>query len=149
MPSELDPKVADGLVTTAVSSVHSLPNEKIICTSGALKEAFVAVAQRAYEVGFLAGQEIRLRESTRPGSPDRPGWMDIRLDDVATLAKHRLRLRPIVLKSLLGAGYQCLGDLRWVPGPQLTRLFYVGLKTARQIRTVVERLERDACISEE
>src|SRR5450759_3918370 len=97
----------------------------------------------------LAGQEIRLRESTRPGSPDRPGWMDIRLDDVATLAKHRLRLRPIVLKSLLGAGYQCLGDLRWVPGPQLTRLFYVGLKTARQIRTVVERLERDACISEE
>ena len=28
-------------------------------------------------------------------------------------------------------------------------LFYVGLKTARQIRTVVERLERDACISEE
>jgi len=76
------------------------------------------------------------------------GW-SIRLDDVATLAKHRLRLRPIVLKSLLGAGYQCLGDLRWVPGPQLTRLFYVGLKTARQIRTVVERLERDACISEE
>ena len=70
--------------------------------------------------------------------------MDIRLEDVATLAKHRLRLRPIVLKSLLGAGYQYVGDLRWVPGPQLTRLFYVGLKTVRQIRDVVERLEQEA-----
>jgi hypothetical protein len=69
--------------------------------------------------------------------------MDIRLDDAATLARHQLRLRPIVLTSLLGAGYQCLGDLRWVPGPQLTRLFYVGLKTVRQIRDVVERLERE------
>ena len=69
--------------------------------------------------------------------------MDIRLDDEVALATHRLRLRPIVLRSLVGAGYQCLGDLRWVPGPQLTRLFYVGLKTVRQIRDVVERLERE------
>jgi hypothetical protein len=87
---------------------------------------------------------MRLRESTRPGSADRPSWMDIRLDDAAALAPYRLRLRPVVLRSLLGAGYQCLGDLRWVPSPQLTRLFYVGLKTAKQIRATVERLERNA-----
>ena len=72
--------------------------------------------------------------------------MDIRLDDAAALAAHHLRLRPIVVRSLLRAGYQCLGDLRWVSGPQLTRLFYIGLKTARQIRTVVERLERETLI---
>jgi hypothetical protein len=141
MPSELDPKLADGLVSTAVSSVHSLPNEKIICTRRRLKEAVLAAVQEAYGLGLLGGQETRLRESTAPGSADRPSWMDIRLDDAATLAKHRLRLRPIVLKSLLGARYQCLGDLRWVPLQQLIGLFYVGRKTAKQIRAVVERLE--------
>jgi hypothetical protein len=64
--------------------------------------------------------------------------MDIRLDDAANLAKHRLRLRPIVLKSLRGAGYQRLGDLRWVPLQQLIGLFYIGRKTAKQIRATVE-----------
>jgi hypothetical protein len=70
--------------------------------------------------------------------------MDIRLDDQAAMAIHGLRLRPIVLRSLLGAGYQRLGDLRWVPLLELIRLFYVGRKTAKQIRAVVERLEREA-----
>ena len=144
MPSELDPRIAESLVLTAVSGLWPLPNEKIICTRGALKQAFLAVAQEAYGIGFLAGQEIHLRESTCPGSADRPTWMDIRLDDPAALATHRLRLRPIVLRSLLDAGYQCLGDLRWVPIQQLIRLFYVGRKTAKQIRATVERLERDA-----
>src|ERR1019366_6750138 len=69
----------------------------------------------AYAIGFLAGQEMRLRENTCPGSADRPSWMDIRLDDPAALATHHFRLRPIALRSLLDAGYQCLGDLRWVP----------------------------------
>jgi hypothetical protein len=68
--------------------------------------------------------------------------MDIRLDDRA-MAANRLRLRPIVLRSLVGAGYQRLGDLRWVSEPQLTRLFYVGLKKAKQIRATLERLERE------
>ena len=144
MPSELDPKIADRLASSAVFGLRLSQGELVHCKRRALKQAFVAVAQKAYDLGFLAGQEIRLRESTRPGSADRPAWMDIRLDDAATLAQHRLRFRPIVLKSLLGAGYQYLGDLRWVPGPQLTRLFYVGLKTVRQIRDVVERLEREA-----
>ena len=99
MPSELDPRIAESLVLTAVSGLWPLPNEKIICTRGALKQAFLAVAQEAYGIGFLAGQEIHLRESTCPGSADRPTWMDIRLDDPAALATHRLRLRPIVLRS--------------------------------------------------
>ena len=142
MPSELDPTIADSLVLTAVSSLWALPSEKIICTRRALKQAFLAVAQEAYGIGFLAGQEIRFHESTRLGSTDRPSWMDIRLDDSAALAKHRLRLRPIVLRSLLSAGYQCLGDLRWVPIQQLISLFYIGRKTAKQIRATVERLEQ-------
>jgi hypothetical protein len=144
MPSELDPKVADSLVLTAVSSLWALPNEKILCTRRALKEALLAAVQEAYGIGILVGQEMRLRESTRPGSADRPSWMNIRLNDQASMATHRLRLRPIVVRSLLDAGYQCLGDLRWVPIQQLIRLFYVGRKTAKQIRATVERLERDA-----
>jgi hypothetical protein len=143
MSSELDPKIADSLAFLAIVGLRPPKGDKVLCTRNALKQAFLTVAQEAYEVGFLAGQETRLRESTCPGSPRRPSWMDIRLDDAAALAAHHLRLRPIVVRSLLHAGYQCLGDLRWVSGPQLTRLFYIGLKTARQIRTVVERLERE------
>jgi hypothetical protein len=144
MPSEIDPKIAESLVLTAVSNLWALPSEKIRCTRRALKQAFLAVAQEAYGMGFLAGQEVRLRQSTAPGSVDRPSWMDIRLDDQAAMAAHRLRLRPIVLKSLLDAGYQCLGDLRWVPIQQLIGISYIGRKTAKHIRATVERLERDA-----
>lgn len=144
MPSEIDPNVADSLVMTAVSSLWALPSEKIFCTGLALKQAFFVVAQEAYEIGFLAGQEMRFRESTRPGSADRPSWMDTRLDDHAAMATQQLRLRPIVLRSLRDAGYRCLGDLRWVSVQQLIGLFYIGRKIAKQIRVTVERLERDA-----
>ena len=130
-------------MSSAVFGLRLSAGEKVICTRRALKQAFLAVAQEAHEIGFLAGQEIRLRDSTLPGSAERPAWMDIRLDDSAALATCGLRLRPLVVRSLLGAGYQCLGDLRWLFGPQLTRLFYVGRKTVRQIRDVVERLERE------
>jgi len=143
MPCELDPKIADSLVLTAVSSLWALPSEKIRCTRQALKEALHAVVQEAYVIGFLAAQEMRFRESTSSGSIDRPSWMDIRLDDHAAMATHHLRLRPIVLRSRLDAGYQCLGDLRWVPIQQLICLFYIGRKTAKQIRATVERLERE------
>ena len=144
MPNEIDSKIAESLVLTAVSSLWALPSEKILCTRRALKQAFLAVAQEAYGMGLLAGQEARLRQSTAPGCVDRPSWMDIRLDDQAAMTEHRLRLRPIVLKSLVGAGYQCLGDLRWVSFQQLIGLFYIGRKTAKQIRAIVERLEREA-----
>jgi hypothetical protein len=143
MRSELDPKIAGRLAFLAIVGLRPPKGDKVLCTRHALEQAFLDVAQEAYEIGLLAGQEVRLRESTAPGRADRPSWMDIRLDDSAALTTHGIRLRPIVLRSLVGAGYQCLGDLRWVPGPQLMSLFYVGLKTSRQIRAAVERLERE------
>ena len=54
------------------------------------------------------------------------------------------RIKPIVLKSLLDAGYRCIGDLRWVPSGQLAALSYVDPKTANHIRAMAERLKRDA-----
>ncbi len=131
MPGEIDPKVADSLVRTAISSLWALPSEKILCTRRALKAALLDMIQEAYEIGQLAGQEVRLRESTLPGSTGRPSWMDVRLDDQAAMATHHLRLRPMVLRSLFDAGYQCLGDLRWVPMQQLIGLFYIGRKTSQ------------------
>ncbi len=70
--------------------------------------------------------------------------MDIRLDDPNDLANNDIRFQPVVLKSLVGAGYQRLGDLRWVPGRELMNLHYVGFKWARAIRAVVRRFESDA-----
>jgi hypothetical protein len=67
--------------------------------------------------------------------------MDIRLDHRKELAGHGVRLKPVVLQSLAAAGYRCLGDLRWVPEPQLIGLRCVGIKTARALRTAVERFE--------
>jgi len=99
---------------------------KIVCTRGALRKAILRVAQEAYEVGFLAGQKEQLSELTRPGSPDRPAWMNIRLDDAEGLANHKIRFKPVVLSSLLGAGYHCLGDLRWIPNRQLMEFHYVA-----------------------
>jgi hypothetical protein len=72
MPTELDPRIADNLVLNAVSSLWTLPSEKIVCTRRALKEALHAVVQEAYAIGFLAGQEMRFRESTRPRERRKP-----------------------------------------------------------------------------
>ena len=99
------------------------------------------MTQEAYEIGLLAGQKEQLGELTRPGSPDRPSWMNIRLDDAESLANHKIRFKPVVLNSLLGAGYRCLGELRWIPNRQLMELHYVGMKTAQQIRAIVRRFE--------
>ena len=95
----------------------------------------------AFVIGFLAGQEVDLRNRTRPGSVDRPPWMDIRLDDKAAMVGLQIRLRPIMLRSLHLAGYHCLGDLRWVSIDQLIQVFYIGRKTAKQIRAAIERRE--------
>ena len=67
--------------------------------------------------------------------------MDIRLEDTAAMAALQIRLWPIMVRSLHEAGYHCLGDLRWLPVEQLIRVFYVGRKTAYQIRDAIERLE--------
>ena len=114
---------------------------KVLCTEGALESAILEAVQEAYEIGFLAGQKDQHGELVYPGSPNRPTWMDISLDEPEALARHGVRFKPVVLKSLLEAGYRCLGDLRWIPSQHLRKLYYVGRKTARQIRITVERLE--------
>jgi hypothetical protein len=142
MRNEIDPRIAENIMATAVSSVWALPSEKIVCTRRAFREAVATAIQHAYEIGLLAGQEARFRESTRAGSADRPSWMDIRLDDERAMAAQQLRLWPVMLRSLHDKGYKCLGDLRWVPLEQLIRVFYIGRITAKQIRAAIERLER-------
>jgi len=67
--------------------------------------------------------------------------MDIRLDNLSALAGHGLRLQPVVLRSLIGAGYHQLGDLCWTSDYELRKLFYVGRKTARHIRTAIRQLQ--------
>ena len=103
--------------------------------------AHVEAACEAY--GFLRAQQARFGEITRPGSQTTPAWMDIPLDSEAELAKNRIQLRPVVLKSLQDAGYHCLGDHLWVSRAELKRLYYVGIKTAREIRAVIERFEHE------
>ncbi len=70
--------------------------------------------------------------------------MDIRLDDPDDLARNHIRFQPVVLRSLLGAGYRCLGDLRWVPSRELMSLHYVSFKWAGKIRAVIRRFEDGA-----
>ena len=67
--------------------------------------------------------------------------MDLPLDNPEMLEKHGLRLRPVVMKSLLEAGYRNLGDLRWVSEFELRRLRYAVRITAREIRAVIRRLQ--------
>ena len=104
------------------------------------------MAQETYEIGLLAGQKEQLGELTRAGSLNRPAWMNIRLDDVESLATHTIRFKPVVLRSLLSAGYHRLGDLRWISNRQLMEFHYIGMKTAQQIRAIVRRFEHSGCI---
>ena len=144
MPVGLDGRLAERIVGTAMFRLRPTPDNKILCTKAALKDAILAAVNEAHEIGFLAGQKEQYAELTRPGSPDRPAWMDIRLDDPDDLARNHIRFQPVVLRSLVGAGYRRLGDLRWVPSRELMNLHYVGFKWAREIRAVVRRFERDA-----
>jgi len=138
MPREIDSRIADHLVSTAISSLDSPRGSKVVCTKRALDAALRAAVREAHEIGFLAGQQERYANHTRPGSPARPAWMDIPLDH---WKEHGIRLKPVVLQSLIAAGYRRLGDLRWMPERQLIGLHYVGIKTARALRAVVQRFE--------
>jgi len=141
MPREIDNRIADRLVSTAVASLDSPRGSKVVCMRRALDAALLAAVREAHEIGFLAGQQQRYGDLTRPGSPARPAWMDIRLDHWKDMARHGIRLKPVVVQSLAAEGYRCLGDLRWVPERQLIGLHYVGIKTARSLRAVVRRFE--------
>ena len=104
----LDAQIAERIVGTTMCRLRPTPVNKILCTKAALKEDIRAAAEEAHEIGFLAGQKEQYAELTRPGSSDRPAWMDIRLDDSDDLAKNHIRFQPVVLRSLLGAGYCAL-----------------------------------------
>jgi hypothetical protein len=110
----------------------------------ALKDAILFALDEAYEIGFLASQKEEYGELTPPASPNRPAWMDIRLDDPDDLARNNIRFQPVVLRSLLGAGYRCLGDLRWVASRELMVLHYVSFKWAGKIRAVIRKFEEGA-----
>lgn len=143
MPSELDPQIAEHIVISAISRLNLSPGNKVLCTRRTLHDALLAVAREAHEIGFLAGQKDRYRELTHPGSPNRPAWMDIRLEP-SDLARHHIHLKPVVIKSLSEAGFSCLGDLRWTSDRELRGLFYIGIKTAQEIVAIVRELERAA-----
>jgi hypothetical protein len=79
MPEELDPNIAEGLVTSAIGRLQPTRGEKVVSTRGALKQAIMDAVREAYGIGLLAGEKRRLRETTRRGSANRPAWMYIRL----------------------------------------------------------------------
>jgi hypothetical protein len=66
------------IVGSAISSLNPSGN-KVLCTRRALREALLAVAQEAHDIGFLAGQQER--ERNRPEG--RPASMNIQLDHAA------------------------------------------------------------------
>ena len=138
MFEELDPAVAETLMGSAMGFLLLTHRKKVLCTKRQLKECMLRLAQEAYATGFLLGQK---EQFYLPGPGQRPAWMDIHLDDPQDVAKHNIRLRPIVLRSLAAAGYRCLGDLCWVPDHELRRLFYVGRITTRQIRNIIREFQ--------
>jgi len=141
---ELDPAVAEDLVDIALGSLPLTRGNQVLCTKRKLRECMLRLAREAYASGLLSGEK-RQFGSLGPGR--RPAWMDIRLDDPKDLAKHNIRLRPVVLRSLTGAGYRCLGDLHWVPDHELRSLFYVGRITIREIRRIIRQFRTNSAES--
>jgi len=63
--------------------LYASPGKKLVCTKAALETAILFAIDEAYEIGLLTGQKAQCGDLLRPGSPERPAWMDIRLDDPA------------------------------------------------------------------
>jgi hypothetical protein len=141
MPEELDPAVAENLASEAMRFLLLTPGNKVLCTKRQLQECLITLAQEAYAMGFLSGQKEHFSSLVLSGAAQRPAWMEIRLDDAAALARNGIRVRPVVVRSLIGAGYRELGDLCWASDHELRKIFYIGRKTARQIRTMVRGLQ--------
>ena len=141
MLEQLDPVVAENLASGAMRYLPLTPGNKVICTKRQLQECLVTLAQEAFAMGFLSGQKEYFSSLVLGSVTQRPPWMDIRLDDLSALARHGFRLRPVVVRSLIAAGYRELGDLCWASDCELRKLFYIGRKTARQIRTIVRQLQ--------
>jgi hypothetical protein len=141
MSEELDRKIAEYVAFGAIGRLQPTRGGKVVSSRAALRQVILDAIQEAYEIGILAGEKRQFGELIRPGSANRPAWMDIRLDSPEDLAAHEISIQPVVLKSLLGAGFRCLGDLRWVSSRELWRLRYVGIKTAQDLRDVLRRME--------
>jgi len=139
VPKELDAAVAENLVSSAMGFLPLTPGEKMLCTKRQLRECLLTLAQEAYAMGFLAGQKEQFLSHVVAGAAERPAWMDISLDAPNSLASYGIR--PVVIRSLIGAGYRQLGDLCWVSDYQLRKLFYIGRVTTRKIRTVIRRFQ--------
>ena len=97
MPVGLDARLADRIACTAMGRLRPTPGNKILCTKAALKQAILVALDAAHEIGFLAGRKEQPSELSLPASPDRPAWMDIRLDDPDNLAGNHIRFQPVVL----------------------------------------------------
>ena len=141
MPEEIDPAVADDLVSDAMGLLPLTPGKKVLCTKQQLRDCMLRLAQDAYAMGYLSEEKMYLASRTLRDAIERPTWMDIRMDDREELAKHKIRLRPVAVRSLLGAGYHCLGDLCWVSEYELRKLFYIGRTTTRQLRIIIRQLQ--------
>ena len=141
MPDELEHELVEQIVENAIGRLRLTPSEKVLCTKGEMKGVIRQAAREAFEVGVLTARQERFCELTRSGSLGRPAWMDVPLNSQTELARHGVRLQPVVLRALQNAGYRCLGDLRWVSSRQLKSLKYIGLKTAGAIRAAITRLE--------
>jgi len=85
MPDELDPKIADRLASSTMVHVEFALGGKV-ASAREVKQAILHAVQEAYEIGFMAGEKRQLGDLTRPGSTNRPVWMDVRLDDPESLA---------------------------------------------------------------
>jgi hypothetical protein len=144
MPEELDRKIAEKVVFSAIGRLQPMRGGKIVSSRAALRATILEAIQEAYEIGVLAAEKWQLGELMRPGSASRPAWMDVRLDSPEELAAHEISIQPMVLKSLLGAGFRCLGDLRWVSSRELRQLRCIGIKNAHQLRNVLQRMENGA-----
>jgi len=141
MPDEFDRKIADDVVFSAIGRLRPMRGGKVVSSRAALRAVILDAIQEAYEIGVLAAEKRQFAKLTRPGSASRPTWMDIRLDSLEDLAAHKISIGPVVLRSLLDAGFRSLGDLRWVSNRELRQFHYIGIRNAQQLRDVLRRME--------
>jgi hypothetical protein len=141
MPDELDRKIAEDVVFSAIGRLQPMRSGRVVSSRAALRATILDAIQEAYAIGVLAAEKRHFGELTRPGGANRPAWMDIRLDSPEELAAHEISIQPVVLNSLLDAGFRCLGDLRWLSNRELRQLHYIGIKNAQQLRDVLRRME--------
>jgi hypothetical protein len=142
MPDELDREIAEYVAFSAIGRLRPMRGGKVVTSRAALRPVILDAIQEAYEIGILAGEKRQFGELAGPGSANRPAWMDIRLDSPGDLATHKISIQPVVLKSLLNAGFRCLGDLRWVSNRELRQFHNIGIKNAQQLRDILRRFDQ-------